>query len=140
MIFFDTNVLVAASLASHPHHQACNERLGKLAPQKGACAAHSMAEAYSTFTGTPAPYRLSPFDALQILERASQTYTLVTLTPAEVLQTLNHLAQSRLTGGIVYDALLLACARKIGAETIYTIDYKDFRRIAPDLADRILEP
>ncbi len=43
-------------------------------------------------------------------------------------------------GPLIYDALLLACARKINARSIYTSNVKHFRRIAPDLASRIVEP
>ncbi|SFS04108.1 looped-hinge helix DNA binding domain-containing protein, AbrB family [Granulicella pectinivorans] len=42
-----------------------------------------------------------------------------------------------LTGGIAYDALLLACARKVDATEFYTFDTNRFRLVAPDLADGI---
>jgi hypothetical protein len=35
---------------------------------------------------------------------------------------------------------LLACARKVGAERIYTWNLSHFPMVAPDLADRILTP
>ncbi len=41
---------------------------------------------------------------------------------------------------MIYDALILACARKVNATRIYTLDIKHSRRIAPDLAARIVEP
>ncbi len=44
------------------------------------------------------------------------------------------------TGAIIYDALILACARKARAEVIYTWNVKHFRLVAPDLSDRIVEP
>jgi predicted nucleic acid-binding protein len=46
----------------------------------------------------------------------------------------------RLTGGIIYDCLLLACARKAQAERICTWNVRHFRSIAPDLAERIVTP
>jgi predicted nucleic acid-binding protein len=45
-----------------------------------------------------------------------------------------------LSGGIIYDALLIACARKIDAERIYTWNVRHFQMVAPDLAERIVEP
>jgi hypothetical protein len=45
-----------------------------------------------------------------------------------------------LLGGIIYDALLLASARKVSADRIYTWNLGHFRMIAPDLAARIVEP
>jgi predicted nucleic acid-binding protein len=41
---------------------------------------------------------------------------------------------------MIFDALLLACARKSHAERIYTWNEKHFRMVAPDLADRITNP
>lgn len=43
-------------------------------------------------------------------------------------------------GGGVYDALIVACARKVEATAIYTYDVSDFRHAAPDLAHIILTP
>jgi predicted nucleic acid-binding protein len=138
--FFDTNVLVAASLTIHPDHQACNERLAQMRRAGAACAAHSLAEAFSTFTRMPMPYRVSPSDALRIVQHISETCTVVTLTATETLRTIRDIAERNLGGGLVYDALLLACARKIEAKRIYTNNQKHFRQIAPDLASRIFVP
>jgi predicted nucleic acid-binding protein len=43
-------------------------------------------------------------------------------------------------GERIYDALLLACARKSGADVIYTFNSRHFIRVAPDLTDRIQAP
>lgn len=45
-----------------------------------------------------------------------------------------------LGGGKVYDALLIECARISRADRIYTFNLRDFRRLAPDLTDRISAP
>ncbi len=45
-----------------------------------------------------------------------------------------------LGGGRVYDSLLIACARASKADRIYTFNLTDFRRLAPDLTDRISAP
>ncbi len=39
-----------------------------------------------------------------------------------------------------YDALLIECARASNADRIYTFNLADFRRLAPDRADRISAP
>lgn len=140
LAFFDSNVLIAASIPGHIHHNAANARLALLQRGGGACASHSLAEAYNTLTGHPKGYGVPPVDAARILQQASKVYTLVALTPKETLRALEDAAQRGLTGGIVYDALLLACARKVGAGVIFTSNYKHFRQIAPDLAARIREP
>jgi predicted nucleic acid-binding protein len=138
--FFDTNVLIAASLQSHAHHDPCHARLAIIRKSGGACAAHSMAEAFSVLTRLPLPHRLPPAEALRIVEYTREYSTVVTLTDDEVIETLRALADRNLGGGLTFDALLLACARKIGAKVIYTSNVKHFRHIAPDLASIIAEP
>jgi predicted nucleic acid-binding protein len=140
MNFFDTNVLIAASIPDHPHHEACNSRLDGLRKSGGACAAHSMAEAYSTLTNFPKGYGVPPETAFQIIEEASTTFTLVTLTAKESMRALETAAEHGLVGSIIYDALLMSCARKVEAKWIFTNNHKHFRRVAPDLASRIVEP
>jgi predicted nucleic acid-binding protein len=138
--FFDTNILVAASIPSHVHHEASHECLARIRKAGAVCAAHTLTEAFSVLTRLPVPYRLSPADTMRIVEDTSDFCTLVSLTSVETIRTLRSLADRNMGGGLVFDALLLACARKSGAKSIYTNSYKHFRRIAPDLANRIHEP
>ncbi len=141
MIFFDTNVLVAASMHSHEHHARSLSRLNQIAAVGGGvCAAHSLAEAFSICTRVPLPYRFTPEEALAVVEQTSRTFRLVALTAVELVATIADLARRNLAGGMIYDAPLLACARKMDAETIYTFDTKHFKQIAPDLAERITRP
>jgi predicted nucleic acid-binding protein len=136
---FDTNVLVAASIPEHIHHVASNARLGQLVHGGGACSAHSLAEAYTTLT-RPNRYGFSPIDAARIIEQTNKTFKIISLTPAEYVRTIEATALLGLPGAIIYDALLMACARKIDAKRIYTHNVKHFRQVAPDLASRIVEP
>lgn len=137
--FFDTNILVAATIPNHVHHQASSDRLAQLRHGRGACASHSLAETYTTLT-RPNRYNLPPSDAARIVERIADTYKIVSLTPADYVRTIDASALAGLAGPIIYDALLMACARKIHALAIYTHNVKHFRRVAPDLASRIREP
>jgi predicted nucleic acid-binding protein len=66
--------------------------------------------------------------------------TVVPLTVDEYATTIRNAARFQQSGGTIFDALLLACARKVHAEQIYTWNEKHFRMIAPDLADRIVTP
>ena len=140
LAFFDSNVLVAASISGHPHHEASNARLALLQRGGGACATHTLAEAYNTLTAYPKGYGVSPAEAALILQEASSVYTLVALTAKESLRAILDAARRGLTGGIVYDALLIACARKIDAKVVYTNNVGRFRLIAPDLTGKIREP
>ena len=58
----------------------------------------------------------------------------------EYLETIRNTARLGHTSGMIYDALHLACARKINADLIYTWNVKNFRSLAPDLADKIRTP
>ncbi len=62
------------------------------------------------------------------------------LDESEYFGVVRELAKAGRMGGIIFDALLIACARKAKAETIYTWNMRHFRLIAPDLAAKILEP
>jgi predicted nucleic acid-binding protein len=138
--FFDTSVLIAASIPTHVHHTACHARLAAIRQTGGVCAAHSMAEAFSVLTRLPVPYRLTPADAMRIIDSTREYSTFVVLTETEVAETLQSLAKRGLGGGLAFDALLLSCARKAKARLIYTSNVKHFRLIAPNLASRIVEP
>jgi predicted nucleic acid-binding protein len=99
-----------------------------------------MAEIFHTLTALPPGLRLAPRDAVLAVETFLQRLTPVVLSAEEYMETLRRTANLGHSGGIIYDALLLACARKIQAEKIYTWNARHFQMAAPDLADRILTP
>jgi predicted nucleic acid-binding protein len=88
----------------------------------------------------PPGLRISPGLARQALDTFLERVTPVALTAAESVETLRGCAARNLAGGIIYDALHLACARKAAADQIYTWNLRHFRLAAPDLADRIQTP
>ena len=81
-----------------------------------------------------------PEQAILFVEAVLEHLTVVTLSAPEYFAEIGRAADAGLCGGIVYDALLLACARKCKADVIYTFSIKHFTRVAPDLADRIQAP
>jgi predicted nucleic acid-binding protein len=138
--FFDTSVLVAAVREADQRHEVSRKLLMQFAPHEASCAAHTLAELYASLTGMRPPNRLRPEQAELVLEHFKINLHCMTLTADEVLQTIHRTAALKLPGGIIYDALLLACARKIEAERIYTWNVKHFQMVAPDLAERIVTP
>jgi predicted nucleic acid-binding protein len=74
------------------------------------------------------------------VETFLQRLTTVALSADDHLETLRRTANLGYSGGMIYDALHLACARKIDAEQIFTWNVRHFRVVAPDLADRIVTP
>ncbi len=88
----------------------------------------------------PPPNRVHPAQAELVVENLLSKLTFVSLASAEFFKTARSLSQLGLTGSIIYDGLILACARKAKAERIYTWNAQRFKLVAPDLADRIVTP
>jgi predicted nucleic acid-binding protein len=138
--FLDTSVLVAATRTLDQRHSASYSLVARCEPSHASCAAHTLAEVYANLTGMPPPHRFLPPQALLILENIRSRFNCIALTAEEVFTTTEHAANLKLPGGIIYDALLLTCARKVEAERIYTWNVRHFRMVAPDLAERIVTP
>ena len=136
----DTSVFVAAFDQDHPQHPRSLAHFNKLARADAKCSAHTLAEVYSVLTRLPKPHRLSAEQAAFFVEQILERVEPIALDANEYVATLRMAGQKGIPGGRVYDALHLAVARKIGAEAIYTWDIDDFRAVARDLAERIIEP
>lgn len=138
--FFDTSVFVASFQESHPHHLQSLKALGAISHPHGVCAAHSFAEFYSVTTRLPHPTRATPVQAAHYLQVMAQRITAVALTADEYASELQRASLQQVPGGQIYDFLLLACARKSGAQRILTWNLRHFQVLAPDLADKIVTP
>jgi predicted nucleic acid-binding protein len=137
--FFDSTVLIAAMIEDEDRHEACSHALDSA---EGAFATlHSAAECYATLTGGKLGIRLSPSDASRLIrQNIYERLTLINLTADECIRMIDQAGPSGARGGAIYDLLIIACARKIGAEKIYTLNDRHFAALAPDLMDRILIP
>ena len=140
MIFMDTSVLICASIPSDSRHEACLDVLCTADTLGGICASHSLAELFSNLTGRPRPLRVAPVEAARIVAHTSKRFHFVSLTESEYVQAVEGLARLGHSGGMIYDALILACARKFKATRIYTLNPRHFRLVAPDLSAKIFEP
>jgi predicted nucleic acid-binding protein len=138
--FLDTSVLISASDADHPGHKPSAALLAAATKQATACGAHTLAEVYAVLSRLPGGKRQRPEFAGVLVEQIVGRTTVVHLTAEEYSETIRKTAQSLFAGGIVFDALLLSCARKVEAERIYTWNLRHFRLVAPDLADKIVTP
>lgn len=139
-IFLDTSVLVPVFLADHPHHAACMELFSKCEPLTACCAAHSVAELYSTLTRIPAPHRASPEQAIQCVEKVAAQLRLVALDGAATLAALRHAASQRIAGGTIYDLLIATCALRSEADRIYTWNTRHFQQFGPNVTSRLATP
>ena len=140
MIFLDTSVLIAIAQVNHVHHAPSRKLWDQCAVSKSAVSTHTLAEVYSTLTAMPPGLRISPRDAVLVVETFLLRLAPVALSAEEYLETLRATSNRGHSGGMIYDALHLACARKVKAERIYTWNLKHFRAVAPDLSDRVVSP
>jgi predicted nucleic acid-binding protein len=138
--FFDTSVLISAFWGGHVHHQASITRLGAANKKHSACDTHSLAEVYAVMTALPVKPPIPPEQALLFVEEVRDRLTLVSLDADEYFAAIRKSAERGFAGGRVYDALLLACAAKVCAQSIYTWNVKHFQALSPDLAARIHTP
>jgi predicted nucleic acid-binding protein len=138
--FFDTSVLVATFWGGHVHHVSSLNRFSAAAKNHSACGIHSLAEVYAVMTTLPVKPMIPPEQALLFLEEVRNRLTLVSLTADEYVRTIQDAAGRGFTGGRIYDALLLACAAKSKARTIYTWNLKHYQSLAPELASQIQTP
>jgi predicted nucleic acid-binding protein len=140
VIFLDTSILIATAQVSHERHAPSRELWGQCTRHLAAVSTHTIAELFNTLSAMPPALRLAPRDAVLAVETFLLRLTPITLTADEYMETLRRTANLGHSGGIIYDALHLACARKIEAEKIYTWNVKHFQMAAPDLAERIVTP
>ena len=138
--FFDTSVLVAAFLGDHPHHQASAKVFAGADKKHSSCGAHTLAELYSTLTSLPLKPMIAPEQAMLFLGDVRSRLSLIALDEGEYFTVIERVAGKRISGGRVYDALLLHCAVKAKADAIYTWNLKHFQQLAPDLANAIRTP
>lgn len=139
--FCDTTVLVAASDTAHQQHARSLALVATASRAEAFCAAHSLAELYATLTAIPAPRMRRVDDVLAGVEQAARMFKPVSLTGAEYLWVLRHVAAAGARSGQVYDALILKCAEKCRATAVYTWNTAHFTRVAwPAVASHIRTP
>ena len=138
--FFDTSVLIAASLFQHEHHLPSATAYLKADKKNACCAAHTLAEVFASLTRMPGAERMSGDQALLFLDQIRERLTIITLNEEDYYSAIASAVAERVAGGMIYDALLAACALKAGAKIIYTWDLDHFRRLGPEVARRVRTP
>jgi predicted nucleic acid-binding protein len=138
--FFDTSALVPVFHRDHIHHETSLKAFEAADKKTACCAAHSLAEVYSTLTRFPGKHRLSGDQALLFLEAIMERCTAIALDARDYVSAIETAAAIGIVGGTIYDALLAHCALKANAETILTWNVEDFRRLGPEVAKRVKTP
>lgn len=143
VVAFDTSVLVAAVIESHPLHARSRIWLHAVAKGtlKGLLCRHALAEIWSVLTRLPVTPALSSQEALSIVERLLENgLTPIDLTHRSYDLALHRCADAGVRSGAIFDALHLVAAETAGAGLMLTFNIKDFRRVAKEVSPPILAP
>ena len=109
-------------------------------PGTASCAAHSLAEVYSTLTRLPAPHRASPEQAIKCNENIATRLRLISLDGTATLAALQNAASQNIAGGTIYDSLIATCALQSQADRIYSWNTRHFERFGPIVVLRLATP
>lgn len=128
--FLDTSVLLAGLIDFGPQSAPAQEVLHAVAEGKtlkASTAWHCCLELYSVTTRLPPEFRVSPSDALSLIqEEIFGRMAVHDLPTAERRAFLTSLAQQDISGGRVYDAHIAEVARSAGATVIVTDNRRHF--------------
>ena len=128
---------------AHPAHATALPWLqrAKDGVYTGLVAAHSLAELYAILTTLPIHPPIQPSVARQLIEHdVLDILEVVSLSAEDYKAVIEHLSTLGIVGGATYDALILHAALKANADQVVTLNDKDFCRVYPDLADKIVSP
>lgn len=129
----DTSCLVAAVCGWHEHHEAAQEeisrRLRRAEPMF--VGAPALVEAYAVLTRLPPPHRLSPADALRLIEVGfGQSGRIIALDGRSYRALLRRAVDEGIAGGRTYDAVIAECALREKGVTLLTFNADDFSAFA----------
>ena len=97
--------------------------------------AHALAETYSSLTRLPAGLRVPPALAWSNIRGNFVEGRLIAHLDADGYRAaLDTFPERQISGGRVYDALIAVAAQAAGAETIITMNLRDFEGLIPGLA------
>lgn len=130
VFFVDTSCIIASVCSWHEHHaQAAAEIERRLAAgEQMATAAHAAAEAYAVLTRLPSPHRLSPADALALID-GNFLDGAVALDASGYRALLRRAGADGISGGRTYDAIIGACALRAKADTLLTFNARHFASV-----------
>ena len=138
--FLDTSVLVPAFYGDHQHHDASLDLFTKFPKKDVGCGAHSLLEVYSTLTRMPGKHRISGEQGMLFITSIRERLTLVSLNADEYVGMLQRFTSIGIVGGVIYDALLAACALKAKAESLFTWNIRHYGQFGPEVAGILKTP
>jgi len=142
-VLFDTSVLVAALLDSHPHHARAFPWLAKAKRKEieGFIGLHTLAESYAILTSLPVQRKVPTTEIWKLIQDSVlAVFEVVQLTKVDYQVILESLAQNDIRGGTTYDALIAYAAYKANVDKLLTFNTKHFARIYPAISHLVEEP
>jgi predicted nucleic acid-binding protein len=142
-LLFDTSILVAGFVASHPKHHLAIDWLKRIKTNEHSfyVAGHSLAECFAVLTKLPLSPKISPETAHYLIkENIEKLANIIVLSPSDYKKIIFELTELSLTGGIIYDAIILKAAKKAAVDKILTFNLRDFVKLIPNEPSFILSP
>lgn len=109
VLLLDTSVAIPLVLASHEAHEPVT---GAIGTRSVALAGHAAFETYAVLTRLPGDARLTPADAVRLLDGRFEKPAL--LDAASSRKSLAALAELGIAGGATYDGLVALAASRAG--------------------------
>jgi len=131
-ILFDTSVLIAAFVESHPKHNAALKFLTRAKEKEFEffVSAHSILEVYSVLTNAPFKPKITTLTAKKLIENNIKAIAkVVYLSDTDYFYIVDKMTDSDFKGGIVYDAIIVECAVNAKVDKILTLNSKDFLQL-----------
>ena len=134
-ILFDSSVLIAAFVESHPKHKPALSFLVKAKRKEFQLlvSSHTILEIYSVLTSAPFKPKITPILAKQLIENNIKNIAkTICLKDEDYFKIVEKMSNSNFSGGIIYDAIVVECALIAKADEILTLSSKDFLRLTDE--------
>lgn len=142
-ILFDTSVLVAALVQPHPLHNRALSWLKKAKAEEFELivSSHTIAELYAVLSTLPVSPRITPGLAWRLIhESVEPVASVISLSSSDYFAIIKRMSDLGISGGAVYDALIVKTARKSEVDRVLTFNVNDFKRIWPEGETRTAAP
>lgn len=142
-VLFDTSVLVAAFINSHPEHERSLKWLQKVVKKEvqGFISVHTLVETYSVMTSLPLSPKISTDLAIELMkENILNNFELISCSSKDYIDLIGSLAKNNISGGTAYDGLIMKAAEKSKVDKVLTLNVNDFFRVSPGFMHKISEP
>ncbi len=139
-ILFDSSILIAAFIESHPKHKSALLSLTKAKNEEFELliSSHSILEIFSVLTSAPFKPRITPNIAKQIIDNNIKNLArTIYLTDKDYFKVIDRMNTLNFSGGIIYDAIIVECALKAQADEILTLNSKDFIKLTNDFPIKV---